>query len=157
MAAGLFVGGYFVGSGSESDAADAVPSDERDSNARILDALTTNEQIVLTSVAAESISESTEYSTFNDYEIFGTGRTVYLQFTFTAQLGFDGMGVVAEEAGPGEYVVTVPEFAVIDHDDLEVQALAENNGVLGVDHARGRHHRTHRGIQGQRFARRLCR
>lgn len=90
-----------------------------------------NEQIVLTSVAAESISESTEYSTFNDYEIIGTGRTVYLQFTFTAQLGFDGMGVVAEEAGPGEYVVTVPEFAVIDHDDLEVQALAENNGVLG--------------------------
>ena len=129
-AVGLLAGGFVIGNENVLGFKDAIAVEEDGRHTQILQAVNREEQVVLTSLAIQGIVEETASTTLWGHEIFGTERAVFLQYTLSAKLGVEGADVVIEQTGENEFLVTIPEFIFIGHDDVEFRMLTENGGAL---------------------------
>ncbi|MGO3528793.1 hypothetical protein [Glutamicibacter arilaitensis] len=99
-------------------------------NTEITHSLQREEQVVLLSLGVQEIENTSQDKTFFDFKIPGTTRTSHVQFSFDAKVGIEGEDVKVEEAGNNRYIVSIPEFIFIGHENLNVKLINEENGVL---------------------------
>jgi len=117
-------------------AAKAIPnfplfgSDAEVRNTQVINALKREEQVVLLSLGVQGISEGTDRTDFNGWEIPGTERASFMEYGFTAKVGIPGQDVAIEQTGENEYRVSIPEFIFIGHDDATFRLVTEKNGAL---------------------------
>ncbi|MGV9769049.1 hypothetical protein ACWDR7_06140 [Microbacterium sp. NPDC003461] len=125
------VGGFSVAgvlSGMRSSMFFGNDTDER--STEVITAVTRQQQVALLSLAVQGISQRRDSSTFLGIDIPGSERASFMQYAFTAKLGVDGDEVRVEPQGAGGYVVTIPDFVFIGHDDASFELVTESNGVL---------------------------
>ena len=131
----LGVVGFAVGSATalkDGLALDLNPidheSEERDT--RVIDSVTMTREISLLSLGIQGIAAKTDNTTFLGHKIPGSERALFLQYEFNAKLGLDAGDVTIEQTGEKSYVITVPPFMFIGHDDITFRLAVEKNGVL---------------------------
>ena len=103
-------------------------ADTRDT--RVIQSITREEQIVLLSLGIQGITERSQATKIFGKEIPGSERVVFVQYSFNAKLGIEGKDVTIKQTGDTEYLVTIPEFIFIGHNNQSFKLVAENNGVL---------------------------
>lgn len=102
-------------------------------NSQVVQSITREQQVVLLSLGIQGIVERTQ-----DSHLFGrenlpipwSERASFIQYEFTAKLGFDGAGVEIEQTGENRFRITVPKFEFIGHDGEQFKVAAEDNGAL---------------------------
>lgn len=102
------------------------------SNTQVITAVEREEQIVLLSAATQGLSEETRSSTLFGRNVPGSGRTEFVQYSYSAKIGIEGGDVSIEETGENDFLITVPEFIVIGNSDAEFKTVLDNAGVLGA-------------------------
>lgn len=129
--AGVLVGALAVGGVMLSGLLDPDPSVAIESrNLQIVQAVEREQEIVLLSLAIQGIAEERITSTVFGRDVPGTSRTLFLQYNFRAKLGIDGSDVIIEPKGEDTFVVSIPAFMVIGHDDVTFRTALEDNGVI---------------------------
>lgn len=113
-----FVKGDYLGVSTESRNSQVVQSLDRD------------EEIVLLGLGVQGIAEERVARTVFGQTVPGSGRTLFLQYTFRAKLGIEGDDVIIEPKGDDTILITVPEFIFIGHEDITFKTVLEDNGVL---------------------------
>ena len=104
------------------------PTESRDTS--VIAAVTKEEKVVLLNLGIQGLLEESTSSEVLGLDIPWSDRTSFVQYSFDARLGIDGRGVTIEEVREDEYVISIPEFIFIGHDDESFQLVAEDNGVL---------------------------
>jgi hypothetical protein len=99
-------------------------------NTQVINAITREEQVVLLSLGIQGIAEKSDQTTLLNQRVPWSERASFMQYSFTAKVGIDGDGVTVEQTGENEFLVSIPEFIFIGHDDEDFQLVAEDNGVL---------------------------
>lgn len=99
-------------------------------NTQIVDSIVRTEQVVLLSLGIQGVSEETGKSKIFGVNVPGSSRASFVQYAFSAKLGIEGEDVEITKTGETEYLVSIPEFVFIGHDDESFRLVAENNGVL---------------------------
>lgn len=99
-------------------------------SSQVINSVTREEQVVLVSLGIQGIDEEAVTSTVFGVEVPGSGRTTFLQYEFDAKLGIEGGDVEIEEKGEGQFLVTIPDFVFIGHDNETFRLVAEDNGLL---------------------------
>jgi hypothetical protein len=97
---------------------------------QVINAVTREEQVVLVSLGIQGIDEETVTSTFFGLDVPLSDRATFLQYNFDAKLGIEGGDVQIEETGVDEFLVSIPDFVFIGHDNETFRLVAEDNGVL---------------------------
>lgn len=97
---------------------------------QVINSITRQEQVVLLSLGIQGISEKNEKSKFLGLDIPGSARASFIQYSFNAKLGIEGKDVEVVKTGEADYLVFIPEFIFIGHDDEDFRLIAEKNGVL---------------------------
>lgn len=126
----LALGGVLAAQLASTNADD---DDATTRNSQVVQSITREQQVVLLSLGIQGIVERTQ-----DSHLFGrenlpipwSERASFIQYEFTAKLGFDGTGVEIEQTGEHRFRITVPEFEFIGHDGEEFKVAAEDNGAL---------------------------
>lgn len=97
---------------------------------QIINSITREEQVVLLSLGIQGIAEKTARGEFLGMDVPGSGRATFLQYTFNAKLGIDGQDVRIMPTGEDEFLVSIPEFIFIGHDDETFRTVVEDAGAL---------------------------
>lgn len=99
-------------------------------NTEVIQSITREEQVVLLSLGIEGIEQKDQTGTswFNDLPF--TGRSKIIQYGFKAKLGIEGKDVAIKETGTGTYLVSIPKFIFIGHDNVSFKSAFEKNGAL---------------------------
>lgn len=105
-----------------------IASESRDS--QIVRTIKRTQEVSLLSLGIQGIREENESRELFGKSIPGSGRTVFLQYEFTAKLGIDGSKVHIRQRGQDDYVISVPEFTFIGFQDPTVKVATEDGGVL---------------------------
>lgn len=100
------------------------------SNTQIVKSVTREEQVVLLSLGIEGISQKNTKGEILGIEIPGSERALFLRYSFTAKLGLEGKDVTIEETGENQFLVSIPGFIFIGHDDPTFEMAAQQDGVL---------------------------
>lgn len=104
-------------------------SESRDT--QIINSVKRQEQVVLLSLGIQGIKEEKQSAKrFLGMEIPGSERAKFIQYAFNAKLGIDGKDVRIVQTGEGKYLVSIPEFIFIGHDDESFKLATEDNGAL---------------------------
>ncbi|MDO5737290.1 MAG: hypothetical protein Q4P15_12530 [Propionibacteriaceae bacterium] len=109
-----------------------LQSESETSDSQVIRYITRKEQVVLMSLGIEGISQKSDKSRFLGMEIPGSDRASFLQYKFSAKLGIEGKDVEVSQTGDSEYLVRIPEFIFIGHDDVGFKMIAEKNGLLSA-------------------------
>lgn len=64
------------------------------------------------------------------FELPGSRRVMLVRYDFDAKLGIEGKDVAIESTGDGAYLITIPTFIFLGHDDPHISVASENGGVL---------------------------
>ncbi len=103
-------------------------SESRDS--QVITAIKREEQVVLLSLASQGLHDKESNSELWGVAIPWSERTSMLEYSFTAKLGIEGGDVTIEPTGDDAYVITIPEFIFIGHQNETFRTASENHGVL---------------------------
>ncbi|HHW83109.1 MAG TPA: hypothetical protein GX743_04735 [Actinomycetales bacterium] len=126
---GLVAGGV-VGLSGALQGLNPFGTVEESSSSRVIEAIEREEEVVLLSLGIQGLEQENVASTLFGNRVPGTGRAVFLQYTYRAKLGIDGADVQIEELGPNAYVITIPEFLFIGYDDVSFSTVLEENGLI---------------------------
>jgi len=118
LGAGALVPGLPWSSASSSDSSLVVTAIER------------TEEVSLLTVGVQGITEARESKEIFGITVPGSERAKFIQHEFNLKLGIDGSQVTIEETGDNEFTLTVPRFIVIGHDELDIDTVVEDNGIL---------------------------
>lgn len=99
-------------------------------NTQLIKSITREEQVVLLSLGIQGIAEGNESKEFFGTYIPGSKRTTVIQYGFQAKLGIEGKDVVIRQTGEDEFIVSIPEFIFIGHDNENFRVVTEKNGIL---------------------------
>jgi hypothetical protein len=101
-------------------------------NSQIIESVSRQEQVALVSLGIQGIQEEASKGTlpFLNQVVPWSERATFAQYSFKAKLGVDGEDVRIEETGEDSFLVTIPEFIFIGHDDEDFRLVTENNGAL---------------------------
>lgn len=100
------------------------------SNEKIVTAVERQEQLVLLSTNVQGLSTETVEREVLGKRVPGTSRTQFVKYTYRAKLGIEGGDVTIEETGENRYLISVPDFIFIGHDNEKFETALEDNGVL---------------------------
>lgn len=100
------------------------------SNEKIVSAVERQEQLVLLSANVQGLSEERAERSWWERNLPLTERAQFLKYAYRAKLGIEGGDVNIEETGDNRYLISVPEFIFIGHDNAEFEIAVENNGPL---------------------------
>ena len=106
-------------------------TDSEDRNTQVVTSITRQEKVVLLSLGIEGIKEKKEpIASFLGMNVPGSERATFVKYAFKSTLGIDGKDVRIAQTGENEFLVTIPDFVFIGHDNESFEVLNENNGVL---------------------------
>lgn len=99
---------------------------------QIIASITKEEQVALLSLAIQGISEANDKTTLPllGAALPGSERAIFVQYEFTAKLGIDGKEVTVDKIGENAFLVSIPEFILIGHGDVDLKVAAEDSGAL---------------------------
>ncbi|XKH53111.1 hypothetical protein LG284_14215 [Citricoccus nitrophenolicus] len=97
---------------------------------QVITAIERQEEVALLRLGIQGIAKETANFEVNDWQLPGSAKATFIQYSFGAKLGIDGQEVTVEQDGSNTYRVTVPEFIFIGHDDVEFKLITEHNGAL---------------------------
>lgn len=100
------------------------------SNTQVVHAVQRQEKVVLLSLGVQGLAEENTRRTILGKDVPGTGRTIFLQYTYQAMLGIDGSDVTVEATGENSYRVMIPEFIFIGSSEHTFKTAIEDNGIL---------------------------
>jgi len=104
-------------------------SETRDT--QIINSITRTEQVALLSLGIQGISEKNQRGTFPfGIDVPGSERASFVQYGFNAKLGIEGKDVKIVQTGKTAFLVSIPKFIFIGHDNESFKLVAENNDVL---------------------------
>lgn len=126
--------GGVLGAGAFSTSSTSAPPVDTTStsrNTQVIKAIEKIDEVALVSLGIQGIMEKTQKATIFGMEVPGSGRALYLQYAFTAKLGVDGGEVDIKQGDTAdEFVISIPRFIFIGHDDVNFKLAVENNGAL---------------------------
>ncbi|MEO7349015.1 MAG: hypothetical protein ABIW32_04030 [Terrimesophilobacter sp.] len=96
----------------------------------LIQSITREEQVVLVSLGIQGIAQKKDISVIFGADVPWSDRTTFLQYNFSAKLGIDDKGIDVRKIGANKFLVSIPQFIFIGHDNEEFTLIAENNGVL---------------------------
>ena len=99
-------------------------------NTQVVNSITRHEQVVLLGLGIQGISEASTQGALLGVSIPRSERTSFIQYNFNAKLGIDGQGVEITQTGEDAFLVSIPEFIFIGHDDVSFKLAAVDNDVL---------------------------
>jgi hypothetical protein len=100
-------------------------------NTQVIHSITRQEQVVLLGLGIQGISQEKVPATrFLGVDVPGSERASFIQYTFNGKLGIDGKDVRIAQTGEGKYLVSIPKFVFIGHDDVSFKFVSEKNGAL---------------------------
>lgn len=102
----------------------------KSTNTQVVRSVRMEEQVVLMSLGIQGLTEEKRNSTVLGKDIPGTGRSVFIQYSYRAKLGIEGDEVRVEQTGDKQYLVTIPEFVFLGHSDEDFKTVVEDNGML---------------------------
>lgn len=105
-----------------------IASDSR--NTQIVKSIERKEEVALVSLGIQGIKEKNQKGEFFGFGIPGSNRAAFIQYNFTAKLGIDGKSVTITPSGANKFLITVPRFIFIGHDNVTFRLAAEDGGVL---------------------------
>lgn len=108
----------------------ALSHESESRNTQVIESVTKEQEVVLLSLGIQGIAERSGRSSFLGFDVPGSERAAFMQYTFNAKVGLNGEDVRIVETGEGAYRVTIPTFIFIGHDDVTFRLVAEDNGVL---------------------------
>ncbi|MFJ6416893.1 hypothetical protein [Paeniglutamicibacter sp. NPDC091659] len=108
----------------------SLDSSSESHDSQIRDAVTRHEQVVLLGLGIEGLREKNQQTEFHGIDIPGSDRMSLMQYGFQAKLGIDGRAVEIEQTGDNSYIVSIPRFIFIGHDDESFKLVDEDNGAL---------------------------
>lgn len=101
-------------------------------DAAVVTAVTTEEQVVLVTLGIEGLREESATANVLGLDVPWSERTSYIKYAFDAKLGIDGEDVAIDKVADDSFVITIPEFIFIGHDNEDFDLIVENNGVLSL-------------------------
>lgn len=109
------------------------------SSSQIITAVERKEEIVLLSLGIQGLESQTSSAKMFNFDIPGSSKASYIKYFFYAKLGIDGRDVMIKETEENVFLISVPEFIFIGHDEVDFELLLENNGALSfatpnIDH-----------------------
>lgn len=75
--------------------------------------------VAVTFLGIQGLAEESVHKTLFGKQVPGSGRTVFLRYSYQAMLGIEGKGVSIEQTGDKAYRVTIPEFIFIGSENHE--------------------------------------
>lgn len=99
-------------------------------DSQVVQRITREKQIVLVSLGIQGIWEEKTAKRVLGHDVPGTGRTLFLQYNYTAKLGMDGRAVTIKPTGEKAYTVSIPSFQFLGHDGVSFKTAVEKNGVI---------------------------
>lgn len=99
-------------------------------NTRTIESISQDEQVVLVTLGIHGLGKKTASGEFFGQKIPGSEKTKFVEYSFYAKLGVDGKAVKIEKTGAGEYLVSVPKFIFIGHDQPTFSEIDANSGLL---------------------------
>lgn len=109
---------------------DPVTATTESRDTSVITAVTTEEKVVLLTLGIQGLMTENTTSALLGVTIPGSDRSSFIQYSFNARIGIEGEDVTIEETGESEYLIGIPEFVFIGHDDETFDLVAEDNGVL---------------------------
>lgn len=105
---------------------------EESSDSQVVQSIKRQSEVVLLSLGIQGIAEESVARQVWGMEVPGSGRTLYLRYSYQAKLGIDGAQVEIEQTSDKSYTITVPEFQFLSHSDLEFSTAVEDDGVISM-------------------------
>ena len=94
-------------------------------------ALELQNEIVLMSPTTNGTHEVENHrKVFGDRRMWGTGKSVLIEYRYKSKLGFSGEDVNIKPKRNNSYEIIIPEFEVIGYDDVEMNTVNSKNGLL---------------------------
>lgn len=105
-----------------------IHSETHDS--QVIQAIERTQEVSLLSLGIQGITEKDQSGTIFGKEIPWSEETLFLQYNFKAKLGIDGADVDITKTGKKAFLISIPEFSFIGHDEVTMKVAAEDGGVL---------------------------
>jgi len=98
---------------------------------QIINSITRTQQVALLSLGIQGISEKNQRGSFPfGMDVPGSERASFVRYDFNAKLGIEGKDVTIVQTGKTDFLVSIPKFIFIGHDNENFRLVAEVNGVL---------------------------
>lgn len=97
---------------------------------QVVQSVELRQDVTLLRLGIQGIRMDETGSHIGSWKIPGTGRSIYLQYKYTAMLGLDGSQVTIEKIGDKHYRVNIPEFKFLGHSDASFETAVEDGGVI---------------------------
>lgn len=101
----------------------AATTESRDTS--VITAVTTEEKVVLLTLGIPGLMTENTTSALLGVTIPGSDRSSFIRYSFNARIGIEGEDVTIEETDESEYLIGIPEFVFIGHDDETFDLVAE--------------------------------
>lgn len=105
-----------------------INSESNDS--RVIRTIERTQEVSLVSLGIQGITDEDRCATTFGKCMPGTGKKVFLQYSFAAKLGIDGTEVKVRKTGENAYVISVPEFIFIGYAKPTFKVAVEDGGVF---------------------------
>jgi len=99
-------------------------------SSQVIHSVNRQEQVVLLSLGIQGVEKVDSRGQIGDWVIPGSEVEAFLPYEFMAHLGIDGGEVQIEQRGENHFIITIPEFTMIGHDDVFFDELIVTGGVL---------------------------
>ncbi|MFD5869148.1 hypothetical protein ACFWGD_11160 [Corynebacterium sp. NPDC060344] len=109
---------------------DPVETVTESTTTEVVNAVEREEQVVLVSSSVQGLHKTETRRTAFGQNVPGSGRTHFLQYTYTAKLGIEGKDVDIRETADNEFTIVIPAFTFIGHSDPTFETVLEDGGAL---------------------------
>ena len=135
VGAGVLIAGasyvaYSLGKGAVEGIAPNPTVTVTTKDERSVQSIVREQQVVLVGLDIQGIQPAKSATKWWGIEVPGSSRASFIQYNFTAKLGIEGGDVKIKDVGEKGYLVTIPDFIFIGHDDVTFRMAVEQNGVL---------------------------
>lgn len=101
-----------------------------DRDSQVITAISKSEEVVLMSLGIQGIAERETNSELWGVDVPWSDRATFMQYGFTAKLGIDGADVAITQTGADTYLISIPEFVFVGHEEETFEVVVEDNGAL---------------------------
>ena len=96
-------------------------------DSKVITAIERTQEVSLVSLGIQGLKDKSQSTDIAGWQVPGTTKKVWLQYTFKAKLGIDGSRVEVDKTGEHIYKVVVPDFTFIGFDDVDFKVALEDN------------------------------
>lgn len=105
-----------------------INSESHDS--QVIHAIERTQEVALVGLGIQGIKEEEQNGEIFGVDVWGTTEKVFMRYSFTAKLGIDGEQVKVTKQAKDSYLISVPKFIFIGHEDPDFEVAVEDGSVL---------------------------